>query len=109
MNPVQTMFSELRRLEGVVRADEDVIPRFTIFTPNKMYRVQVQFVPNQQEMAKRLNVVADFMRREDASAFVLAYELGDPHAIAALIVSDIVDCLVRRISRGPTITFGTVE
>ena len=93
--------------EAIVRDGHEVIPRFRIFTPSGHFVILMQLSDHASERQRRIRLISLFMAWKMATAFVLSGELRDPDAIYTFAVSrDERMGLLRRIERGPPISFG---
>ena len=78
---------QLATSERIVRDGDEVVPRFTIVTPEGPHIVVAQLPDGEKEHAEQLFVVRAFMIWKAASCFTFANKLIEPNAISVISVT----------------------
>ena len=107
---VEILAEEVRLSEEIVRGRHALVPRFRVITSEGNFIILVPLPDEPIERERRMRLVAAFMALKLARAFVLSSELRTFDAICSFWVSlDKKVGLLRRIVRGPPISFGVDE
>jgi hypothetical protein len=101
------LLEELGVSEAIARDGHEVMPRFRIFTPSGHFVILMQMSDDASDRQRRIRLVGLFMAWKMATGFVLSGELRDPDAISSFaVLRDERMGVMRRIERGPPISFG---